>query len=270
MDPMPLRKRDRLDPAFVAIVAGCLLATVSLVRMVVLLSVAAAVTISVMCVLVCCFSIAFARQRWAPAWGILAGGGVLGLACGIASSLEPGIASMLVLSGVGIPTAWLLLAFGSTVRTCPTTTVSPIDSQSAAPVLTHRDAVLFGEGFEADDIELDEEASDEEQESGTLLQSWTRKRFADGDESLEGVVRVTFEPGQRRVQVHLPFVPAFSETPALWCEPHDGEEFAAETDVLHLYGARITVRRRGGVSTGSQTELAIIVSASQSRIADAA
>lgn len=77
------------------------------------------------------------------------------------------------------------------------------------------------------------------------------RRVTDADEGLvcEGTYRVDFEPGQRETAIHLAFCPAFPGQPALEAEDATGAGLEARVGVVYPHGARLSVRRTGGVDS---------------------
>ncbi|MFQ5731843.1 MAG: hypothetical protein ACE5KM_07800 [Planctomycetaceae bacterium] len=82
-------------------------------------------------------------------------------------------------------------------------------------------------------------------DGGTRRSHWLqRARSADGSrELLEGVVTVSFAPGQKQAVVHVSFCPLLSGVPDVDCEPTGDSDVRCNVAVRQPYGLRIDVRR---------------------------
>ena len=71
------------------------------------------------------------------------------------------------------------------------------------------------------------------------------ERFKDesGAELIEGTMRVRFEPGQKRANVHVPFSPPMSGAPDVECESVGDVPLRLKVPVRQSYGIRIEARR---------------------------
>jgi 8-oxo-dGTP diphosphatase len=75
-----------------------------------------------------------------------------------------------------------------------------------------------------------------------VLQQWTRRRAADGAETLSGVLRVLLGAGQRTTSVHVAFCPPLGQTPRLEVQQRQGPEVRIKTGQLLPYGARLDLK----------------------------
>lgn len=81
--------------------------------------------------------------------------------------------------------------------------------------------------------------------SPTLQQRWYRFFDADGNDTVECEVAVSFQPNERQTSIHIPFIPPFDRTPHLEMEP-----MAEMVDVefvpvqLYTYGVKIMAKRK--------------------------
>lgn len=99
----------------------------------------------------------------------------------------------------------------------------------------------------------------EEPEEGTgTVHEW--RRVTDADEAIvcEGTYRVDFEPGQREAAVHLTFCPAFPGRPMLEAEDATGAGLEARVGAVYRHGARLSVRRTGGVDSTLSAPLSYV------------
>lgn len=69
-----------------------------------------------------------------------------------------------------------------------------------------------------------------------------RSRLDDGVETVAGMVRLTFEPGEQSRAAHLGFVPSMAGDPEVEIEQCEGPEATLRIDEARCYGARIDVR----------------------------
>ncbi|MCA9057450.1 MAG: hypothetical protein KDA85_03090 [Planctomycetaceae bacterium] len=72
---------------------------------------------------------------------------------------------------------------------------------------------------------------------------YDRIRDESGRELIEGTVRVTFEPGQKRANIHIPFQPPLAGIPDVECEGVGDEALRVKVPVRQSYGIRIEARR---------------------------
>jgi hypothetical protein len=75
-----------------------------------------------------------------------------------------------------------------------------------------------------------------------VSQAVTRRTTADSD-SLEALLRVRFDPGQREVALHIPIWPAMAANPEVECEPLDASNVELRVSSAHTYGVRLEARR---------------------------
>ncbi|WP_437194372.1 hypothetical protein [Planctomicrobium sp. SH527] len=106
----------------------------------------------------------------------------------------------------------------------------------------------------------DEEFEEDESGNGRVVHSLTRIRQSD-EERLEGTMNVEFESGQKHVYLHVPFSPGFMARPTAMCICECDDMFAAEFDILHTYGGRLSVRRRGDFSFPAEMSVSIVITA---------
>ena len=81
------------------------------------------------------------------------------------------------------------------------------------------------------------------------LQSVTRFALPHGGEGIQGEMTATFEPGQKVLQLHVPFWPVLARIPSVECEAsvEDGE-VRAKVAAVHTFGMRIELRRSAAAS----------------------
>lgn len=75
-----------------------------------------------------------------------------------------------------------------------------------------------------------------------VSQAVTRRTTSDSD-SLEALLRVRFDPGQREVALHIPIWPAMAANPEVECEPLDSSNVELRVSSAHTYGVRLEARR---------------------------
>lgn len=85
----------------------------------------------------------------------------------------------------------------------------------------------------------DERASETEDLSSSI------QRLTDdsGAELVEGVLKVRFDRGQKRANLHVPFSPPLAEAPEVECECVGGDDVRLKVPVRQPYGIRIEARR---------------------------
>lgn len=64
-----------------------------------------------------------------------------------------------------------------------------------------------------------------------------------GLEYVEGVLKVRFDKGQKRANLHVPFSPPLADTPDVECECVGGDDVRLKVPVRQPYGIRIEARR---------------------------
>ena len=65
----------------------------------------------------------------------------------------------------------------------------------------------------------------------------------DGSETVEGVLTVQFEPGQKRANLHVPFSPPLRRAPEIECESVGDADVMLKVAVVQPWGVRIEARR---------------------------
>jgi hypothetical protein len=88
---------------------------------------------------------------------------------------------------------------------------------------------------------------------------------AEEEESLEAILMMTLEPGERHRYLHLRFEPFFSYAPIAECDCLSDGDVRAEFDILNYYGGRISLRRSGDVSQSAELELSFHLSSGRAR-----
>lgn len=83
-----------------------------------------------------------------------------------------------------------------------------------------------------------EDTSRDERVQSTMV----RSILEDGAETVAGMVRVTFEPGEQSRAAHVGFVPSMESDPEVELEQCEGPEATLRIDEARCYGARIDVR----------------------------
>jgi hypothetical protein len=83
-----------------------------------------------------------------------------------------------------------------------------------------------------------EEAAHDERVQSTMV----RSILEDGAETVAGMVRLTFEPGEQSRAAHVGFVPSMTRDPEVEIEQCEGPEATLRIDEARCYGARIDVR----------------------------
>lgn len=76
----------------------------------------------------------------------------------------------------------------------------------------------------------------------SLVQSWTRRRAASGEETIEATLRAEFPPGQRTEHCHLAICPAMQAAPTLRCEQLAGPAARIKVAQVLPHGARIELK----------------------------
>ncbi|MCP4513361.1 MAG: hypothetical protein GY826_43965, partial [Fuerstiella sp.] len=70
-----------------------------------------------------------------------------------------------------------------------------------------------------------------------------RSQDESGSEVVEGVIRVRFDKGQKRANLHVPFSPPLAGMPDVECECVGDEPLRLKVPVRQSYGIRIEARR---------------------------
>ena len=94
-----------------------------------------------------------------------------------------------------------------------------------------------------------------------LSQTLTRHRDPNGDR-LVGDLTLHWQSGQRQQPIHVPFVPAFQDKPAVSCtcdEEGLSEGVRARVAEIQRYGTRIELRRSGNVDSNQTTRVELSV-----------
>lgn len=94
-----------------------------------------------------------------------------------------------------------------------------------------------------------------------LSQTLTRHRDPNGDR-LVGDLTLHWQSGQRQQPIHVPFVPAFQDKPAVSCtcdEEGLSEGVRARVAEIQRYGTRIELRRSGNVESSQTTRVELSV-----------
>lgn len=104
------------------------------------------------------------------------------------------------------------------------------------------------------ELSLSSEAVAHPSENPQMTQWMSRGLTADG-ETVEGGCQVSFEPGQKLMAVHIPFVPALDSLPEFECEPLDEANVKIKISTRHRYGVRIEVTRLGDLAVTESISL---------------
>lgn len=104
----------------------------------------------------------------------------------------------------------------------------------------------------------DDAAEEPEDNDAGTVHEWRRVTEAGEAIVCEGTYRVDFEPGQRETAVHLAFCPAFPGRPLLEAEDATGAGLETRVGVVYPHGARLSVRRTGGVDSMLSAPLAYV------------
>ncbi len=94
-----------------------------------------------------------------------------------------------------------------------------------------------------------------------LSQNLRRHRDSDTDR-LEGDLTVHWETGQKQQPIHLPFVPAFLDTPEVICRCEDDgslDTVRVRIAEVRRFGTRIELKRIGTIDTQHTTRLGFLV-----------
>lgn len=83
----------------------------------------------------------------------------------------------------------------------------------------------------------------DEPDSGVVTSQLLRRIEANGDDVLEAQSVAYFPAGTRQAVLHIPFSPAFAETPRVECEVADGSEVRLKMGAVFPYGARVELKR---------------------------
>lgn len=96
--------------------------------------------------------------------------------------------------------------------------------------------------------EFNEEYFDTEPDENAI-QQWTRIETPEGDQLLEGWVRIEFPPDRKTANIHIPFCPPFKSIPKIETLQLDGPETKITIAQLMPFGARIDIKRTIVTST---------------------
>ncbi len=99
-----------------------------------------------------------------------------------------------------------------------------------------------------------------------MIAQWmTRTKLADGEERVEGSVRIEFAAKQKQAVAHIPFVPPFAHRPIVECHVIDGERVRVKIGTAQRYGARIEARRSDSADDALSVEVSFTAAAATAR-----
>ena len=75
------------------------------------------------------------------------------------------------------------------------------------------------------------------------VQPHVDRQVVDGLETVEGILPVSFEAGQKRANLHIPFSPPLSAAPEIECASVGEEDVRLKVAVAQPWGVRVEVRR---------------------------
>lgn len=91
----------------------------------------------------------------------------------------------------------------------------------------------------------------------TLIHRITRRMTVDGEE-MQGLICVTFQPGQRAAQAHVAFCPPFARVPNLEFQQSASTTARLSLGQLLPYGCRFDLKRSDDVNQSARVELEFI------------
>lgn len=97
----------------------------------------------------------------------------------------------------------------------------------------------------ADDSSIDHRTGLDDRTAAAEDNGLKAERIRDeyGGEMVEGTVRVVFETGQKRANLHIPFTPPLPGIPEVECESVGDDVLRLKVPVRQPYGIRIEARR---------------------------
>lgn len=222
------------------------------------------------------------RQR--VSWGSLLFGFILTALLSRLSLDAAWGSAPVVWAGVGVALAATGMFFSSPVlKEAPAGTVAASVDLEASPSKAEVSEILFDEeedlsfNEEGDRLSYNEEGERlNEDDLGAVIIMGDRQHadakilhcervHAEEDESLEAILLLTLEPGEKHRYLHLRFEPFFSCAPIAECDCLSDGDVRAEFDVLNYYGGRISLRRWGDVSQSAELELSFQLSSGRAR-----
>lgn len=87
-----------------------------------------------------------------------------------------------------------------------------------------------------------------------------RRLIVDGVEVIEGEATADFLPGQKEAILHLSFCPPFSAVPDVQAEDALGGDLEIRAEVVHPFGARLSVRRASGIEAAESRQVSYLAS----------
>lgn len=123
--------------------------------------------------------------------------------------------------------------------------VSPLTSSGLAASEEEEEAAadqFFASGVSTT-LPQDEHTAAPPTESPKETASHVDRHLEDGVETVEGVLSVSFEAGQKRANLHIPFSPPLSAAPEIECESVGDEDVKLKVAVAQPWGVRVEVRR---------------------------
>jgi len=116
----------------------------------------------------------------------------------------------------------------------------------------------------ADENEEFEPLETASERDSLFTQNWSRSQSA-GEERLEGVLVAELAAFQKHSYLHVPFIPFFQSCPSgsCECECDTEDDVQVELDLIHPYGARISIRRRGACTEPARVLIHLFVAAEQ-------
>ncbi|MCA9085656.1 MAG: hypothetical protein KDA81_16460 [Planctomycetaceae bacterium] len=112
----------------------------------------------------------------------------------------------------------------------------PVSTTASAPSLRSEEAPARSTAAEVT-------SAPERQRQSAKGPEFHRTKESDGSELIEGTMKVRFEPGQKRANLHIPFSPPLAGVPDVECECVGGEDLRLKVPVRQSYGVRIEARR---------------------------
>ncbi len=115
--------------------------------------------------------------------------------------------------------------------------------------------------YEAEEAEHDfnrESAEDESLDSPDIVQRFVRRMTAEGEDVLEGWLRVPFEAEQRTAIAHAAFCPPFAAEPTLSVEQIEGPQGRLKIAQLLPLGVRIEIKLSSPASAGDSVVVSLL------------
>jgi hypothetical protein len=118
-----------------------------------------------------------------------------------------------------------------------------VSSPVIAAVAEPEPPVPFALFHPESESETEAEAAPEGDEDRGVVFAMTRRAGEEGEDSLQGTLRLDLPAGRRQATFHIPFIPPFASAPRFECEADGDDSLRVKVGLVLPWGARIEARR---------------------------